>query len=358
MGQSGLFQGGGAFQRELRTRVDAELSPELRRRGARQMAAKTVVIMGWAIGSYLGLVLWATEPWQVVALCISLALAVAGIGFSIQHDANHGAYARSRRANRALGLSLDLMGASSYVWKAKHNHAHHSFTNVAGADTDIEQMPFARLAPDQPLHTYHRWQYLYMWPLYGFFAIRHHLFGDIREVVTGRIGIVPLPRLTRGELALYVGGKLAFWSWALVIPLLLHPWWAVLPAFALTSWTMGIILAVTFQLAHCVEEADFTSVDRLKAGPSRDWATHQAESTVDFATRNRLLGWYLGGLNFQIEHHLLPRVCHVHYGRLMPVVREVCARHGVRHTAQPTLRSALASHGRWLRHMGTAPAAV
>jgi len=113
-----------------------------------------------------------------------------------------------------------------------------------------------------------------------------------------------------------------------------------------------------FQLAHCVDEAYVSSVDELRAGEPRNWAVHQVEATVDFATGNRLLSWYLGGLNFQVEHHLFPKVCHVHYPQLLDVVRETCAEFGVTHSAQPSMRAALASHARWLRRMGRAEPAV
>jgi linoleoyl-CoA desaturase len=319
------------------------------------MGLKSALIMLWAVGSYLALLVWADRVWEVVPLAVSLGLALAGVAFSIGHDANHGAYPGGRRAGRILGVSLDLMGASSYVWRAKHNHAHHSFTNVVGADTDIDQLPLARFAPDQSRRGFHRFQHVYMWLLYGLYALKHHLVGDIQEVVTGSLGPTRMARPRGLDLAVYCGGKVAFWGWALAVPLLLHPWWAVLAVFLMSSWVLGFTLAVTFQLAHCVEEADFASVEGLRAEPRREWAVHQVESTVDFATANPLLGWYLGGLNFQIEHHLLPRVCHVHYRRLAPVVQAVCAEHGVRHTAQPTLLGALGSHGRWLRRMGRVP---
>jgi linoleoyl-CoA desaturase len=348
-----VFAGGGDFQSELRRRAAEVLTPARVRRGRRLAGLKAVLIMGWALGSYLGLLLWARRVWTVVPLALSLGLALAGIGFAIAHDANHGALLRGRRRNRILGLTMDLIGASSYVWRTKHNGAHHSFTNVVGADDDIDQMPLLRLAPDQARRRFHRWQHLYAWPVYGLFALQHHVFGDVVQVATGRIGAsARLPRPSGLELALFVVGKAVFWSWALVIPLLVAPWWAVVATFLACSWVLGFTLATVFQLAHSVEEASFSSVERLRAGPPPTWAVHQVESTVDFATGNRLLGWYLGGLNFQIEHHLFPRVCHVHYAHLLEAVRETCIRHDVRHVAQPSLGAALASHARWLRRMG------
>jgi linoleoyl-CoA desaturase len=301
----------------------------------------------------LGLLLFARSVWTVAPLALSLALALSGIGFAIAHDANHGALLAGRKRNRILGLSFDLIGASSYIWRAKHNQSHHSYTNIVGGDADIDQLPLLRLAPDQTRRGLHRFQHLYAWPIYGLFALRYHLFGDVKELVRGRVGeITPLAPPRGLQLVLFVGGKAVFWSWALVIPLLVAPWWAVLVTFACCSWVLGFTTATVFQLAHSVDQVSFSSLERMRGGPKPVWAVHQVETTVDFATHNRLLGWYLGGLNFQIEHHLFPGVCHVHYPHLLEAVRETCARHGVRHVAQPSLWAALASHARWLRQMG------
>jgi linoleoyl-CoA desaturase len=348
-----MFSGGGEFQRELRQRVAAELTPERLRRGVLQMAVKGAVLTLWTAGSYLALLI-AHGP-LAVPLAISLGLALAGVAFCVGHDANHGSLSTSRRINRLLGLSFDVLGASSYVWRAKHNHAHHSYTNVVGADNDIDQMPLARFAPDQQRRWFHRWQHVYMWPLYGLFAIRHYFFGDLRALTGGSFGEGSRIRRVRGwDAVIFVSGKAVFFGWALVLPMFFHTWWHVVAAFVGVSWVMGFTLAVVFQLAHCVDEAHFSSVNELRSGDPRNWAIHQVETTVDFATGNRLLTWYLGGLNFQVEHHLFPKVCHVHYSRILPVVREVCAKHGVRHMTQPTVPAALASHVCWLRVMGRA----
>ena len=138
-----------------------------------------------------------------------------------------------------------------------------------------------------------------------------------------------------------------------------HPVWVVLLAGLGALWILGIILAVVFQLAHCVEEAEFTSLEKLtneveQDGP-RDWAEHQVETTVDFAQKSRLLAWYLGGLNFQVEHHLFPTVSHVHYRRISPIVEDMCAQHGLPYNNNATLMDALRSHSRWLKRMGERP---
>ena len=350
------FKGGGAFYDELKARVGLYLQDRRRvRRAQVRMYLKSATMLVWVAASWALLVFAALTWWQVALLSISLGLALAGLGFNITHDANHGSYSPSRRLNRAMCFSMDFMGASSYVWRTKHNVVHHTFTNIAGADSDIDSMPFARLAPEQPRRAMHRFQHFYMWLLYGLFAIKWHTTGDFGYLREGRVAETPLRWPRGGQLAGFWGGKVAFVTWALVIPVLFHPVWVVAVVFGAVSFVLAVTLAVTFQLAHCMEEADFPSAQDMSAAEQRtEWARHQVETTVDFAPRNRLLAWYLGGLNFQIEHHLFSRVCHTHYPAVAPIVREVCARHGVRYQAHRTLRSALVSHTRWLREMGRA----
>ena len=114
---------------------------------------------------------------------------------------------------------------------------------------------------------------------------------------------------------------MVFIAWAFGVPLLFHPWWVVLLFYATTSLVLGTTLAVVFMLAHCVEEAEFPELPPETVRLPRPWAVHQVQTTVDFARGNRLLTWYVGGLNFQIEHHLFPHICHVHYPRIAEIVR-------------------------------------
>jgi len=350
------FKGGGAFYDELKARVAQHLADRGRvRRAQVRMYLKSATMLVWVAASWALLVFAASSWWQAGLLAVSLGLALAGLGFNITHDANHGSYSPSRRLNRAMCFSMDFMGASSYVWRTKHNVVHHTYTNIAGADSDIDSMPFARLAPEQPLRAMHRFQHFYLWLLYGFFAIKWHTTGDFGYLREGRVAETPLRWPRGGQLVGFWAGKVVFVTWALVIPALFHPLWVVAVVFGIASFFLAITLAVTFQLAHCLEEAEFPSAGDMSAMSGADrteWARHQVETTVDFAPRSRLLAWYLGGLNFQIEHHLFSRVCHTHYPAVAPIVAEVCARHGVRYQAHRTLGSALASHTRWLRQMG------
>jgi linoleoyl-CoA desaturase len=272
--------------------------------------------------------------------------------FCVMHDANHGAYFRTRRLNHLLGWTGDvLLGLSSYAWRVKHNVAHHTYTNVDGYDADVTQVPFARLLPVQAPRPWYRLQHYYIWVLYCVMALRWQTVGDVASFVRGRIGTSTLRPPRRWDLAGLLGGKAIFVGCAIVVPMLVYPWWAVLGGYLVYSMVVSVIVAVTFQLAHCVEEADFASAEQLAAEP-RLWAVHEVETTVDFCPRNRVLGWLLGGLNYQIEHHLFPRIPHTHYPQIAKIVRRNAELHGVRYMAHQSLRASLRSHFRHLRTMG------
>ena len=345
------FPAASAFQAELELRVDAYFAERgLSQRDSGRMVLKTSLLLLWAAGSYLGL-LFASTGWVAAPLVLSIGLAAAGIGFNVQHDANHAAYSRHRLVNRLLSLSLDLLGGSSYVWRWKHNVIHHTYSNIAGADDDIEVRPLARMAPSQPWHAAHRLQHIYLWILYGFLAIKWHVLDDFRQVLTGRISGHRFPRPRGRDALVFVGGKVLFVVLIFGLPLRLHPVWAVLLAYAGGAFVLGLTMSIVFQLAHCVEEAAFP-LPLAGARMGHEWAVHQVATSVDFARESRATSWYVGGLNFQIEHHLFPRICHVHYPALAPIVEAVCARHGVPYRTNRSLRSAIGSHLRWLRRMG------
>lgn len=345
------------FGLELNAAVEERLDPVTLARAHRRIQRKALVIGAWYIASYV-MVLLAGTWWLGILACTSLAVSMAGVGFNIQHDANHNALFRTRGtkrlsgANRAVGWSMYALGASSTQWIRGHVNTHHSATNVVGKDDDIELAPFARLAPQQRHRPWHRFQHLYLWALYCFTAVSiivADLFTTVAQSFTGdRHGKRP----SFGEYTVLIATKAAFVGAMVVVPLLLHPWWIVVLGITLTLSIVGLLLGVVFQLAHAVEDAEFRSAEDDRDGTWHEW---QVRSTVDFCHGRgpvaRLVTWYTGGLNHQTEHHLFPRVPHTAYPEIEPVVAEVCARHGVPHRVQPTLRQAIASHYRHLRRL-------
>ncbi len=350
------FPSGSTFHTDLKSRVQAYFDSTGREpHGGWAIRVKTAILAAWLMGSYALALFADVGPVLTGLLTVSIGLAMAGIGFSVMHDANHGSYAKSPRLNRLMGFSIDVLGASSHVWRQKHNILHHTYTNIAGLDTDLEASSMLRLAPSQEQRRFHRFQHLYIWILYAVFPLKWWFLDDSRELASGRIASHSFPPARGWALASALGGKVLFVTWAFVVPLLLHPTWKLLPLWLLGVGTLGVVTSVVFQLAHCVSLAQFPEANaggQMQAG----WAEHQVATTVDFARRSRLLSWYLGGLNFQIEHHLFPRICHVHYPAVSAIVQKTCGDYGVVYSAEPTLWSALASNLRWLRQMGRGPA--
>jgi len=347
------FAGNDPFLQRLKARVDRYFAMTGRSpRGTPSIYIKAGILLTWFAMSYIGLVFFAATWWQAGLVAVMFGLSMAAIGFCVQHDGGHHAFSNRRWVNRMAAMSLDMLGASSYRWDHKHNTIHHTFANIVDHDDDINLGWLGRLAPEQRRMWFHRAQHLYLWALYGFLPIRWQLVDDFWDIGRGRIGAHRFARPKGVDLAIFIGGKVVFLSLAFVIPMLVHPVWQVLLFYALTCWINGLVISVVFQLAHVVEPAQFPTPNPDTGRMESRWAEHQVQTTVNFSRHNPLLTWFLGGLNHQIEHHLFPRISHVHYPRISRFVQRACKRHGLRYNEHASVFAAIASHYRWLRQMG------
>ncbi len=343
----------GAFSRDLEQSTNAYFDGIAEgRRDVPRMYVKSALVLAWFVASWVVLVFVASTWLQGLAAAVSLGLSIAVVGMCVQHDANHGATSNHGWVNKAFSVALDIMGASSLVWRPKHNVAHHTFTNVVGVDYDLDFGILARLSPEQPRRAWHRFQHVYLWGLYGFLLPKWVFFDDWVVFGTRRVGVHPWTRPRGWKLLAFVGWKLFFLGWAFVIPALFHPFGHVLLFHAIATFTLGVTLGTMFQLAHCTSEAEFPAQPADGATMKAEWTAHQLETCVNFAPRNRVVSWFVGGLNYQVEHHLFPKVCHVHYPALSPIVAAVAARHGLKYRVKPTLWSALVAHVGHLRALG------
>jgi linoleoyl-CoA desaturase len=347
------FASDNAFQLELRRRVEEYFRTTGRRpRDCWQMYLKTAILLAGFAVLYTLLVFLDQTWWQGLLLAVLLGLSAAGIGFNIQHDGSHQAYSNHPWVNKLMAMTLELIGGSSHLWRWKHVVLHHTYVNITGHDTDIDLGLLARLTPHQRRLPYHRWQHLYLWPLYGLLAIKWQLLDDFRKLISGRISNQPFPGPKGRERVIFIAGKAIFFTMAFGIPLLFHSIGVVLLYYGVAGLVAGMALSVVFQVAHCVEEAEFPLPREETERVEHAWAIHQAETTVDFARRSRVVAWLIGGLNFQIEHHLFPRLCHVNYPAISKLVEETCREFGIKYTEHRSFRAGLASHFRWLRRMG------
>ncbi len=316
------------------------------------MYVKAAVFLSCFFLSYLVLVLLARDLWQGLAAAVVLALSVTGIGFNIMHDGGHRSFSGQRWVNRLAAATLDLVGASSYVWHWKHAIYHHNNVNIVGYDPDIDLGIYARFAPHQKRRWFHRWQHLYIWALYACLVLKFHLFSDFWHIATGIIHTHPIPRPKGWDLATFVGGKAYFFVIAFVFPMFLHPVPVVLFYYAVTALIIGVPIAVVFQIPHCTGRSDFPLPDGASHRMNNPWAVHQAQVTLDYDRQSRVRTWLFGGLNFHLEHHLFPSISHVNYPGMAKVVEETCREFGVKYEVHPTFWSGLAEHWRWLRKMG------
>jgi linoleoyl-CoA desaturase len=318
------------------------------------MIVKTLLLLGVTFGAY-GLILSNQfTAWPMLGLSIVMGLGVAGIGFGIAHDALHGAYSSRDWVNRVLGFSFELMGASGYMWKITHNVIHHTYPNVHGLDEDLEVSPLLRLSPEAQHRPIHRYQHLYAFAAYSVTTLFWVFAKDYKYFLKRDLGPFKEKRHPVSQVLTLIASKAIYYGYALVIPLLVVnvPWWQVLIGFVAMHLTAGAVLGVVFQLAHVVEETEHPMPDS-DGTMETAWMVHQMETTSNFANSNRLLTWYVGGLNHQVEHHLFPKVCSVHYPALSRIVREVAEKHGIPYHHHDTFREAVASHLRTLKWLGS-----
>ena len=321
-----------------------------------RMYAKTVII----VSAYLGpLVLMLTgvitSAPAIVASWMLMGVAIAGIGMSVMHDANHGSYSSNKWVNKAVGYCLNFAGGSAENWKIQHNILHHTYTNIDGLDADTVTFPMLRFSPFAKRRSVHRLQHIYGWFFYGLMTVSWVFMKDFKQLVdyknsgmthnydTG-FGILLLRIILIKAVYLFV-------VLALPIVILPLPWYGTLGCFFVMHFIGGLILGMVFQSAHIMEVCEFTQPD--EKGLMRDsWAIHQLKTTTDFAPNNKLVTWFVGGLNFQVVHHLFPKVSHVHYPKLAPIVAQTAKEFNLPYHCIPTFTQAVLGHGRMLRALG------
>jgi linoleoyl-CoA desaturase len=317
------------------------------------MVLKTVLLLGAFVGCFFLILLTDWSAWTKLGLAVVMGVGYAGIGFAVVHDALHGAYSHKPWVNRNLGRLFDLLGANAYLWKITHNVIHHTYTNIEGIDEDLTVSPLLRLSPSSELRPVHRWQHLYGLLTYAGSTLYWVFSKDYKYLAQRDLGPYRNIKHPRGEVINLFVTKVLYYGWALAIPLLVIdlPWWQILLGFVVMHLVAGFILGVVFQLAHVVEGPDFPAPD-ANGRMGDAWLIHEMRTTANFARANRLISWYVGGLNYQVEHHLFPKVCSVHYPAISAIVERVANRHGVPYNAHPTLLSAVRSHLRMLRAFG------
>lgn len=326
----------------------------IRPTGDYRLWIKTAVFILAFAGGYTWLVFFTPESILLsIGLCILMGCLGAGIGFNIMHDGAHGSYSHKKWVNNVMGKTLNVLGSNVLFWSQKHNENHHTYTNVEGLDDDIDIKPFFRVHEDQKKLKIHRYQHIYWVFFYGLTYTFWVFYRDFKKYFTGKVADnTRLKKFTVKDHFDFWISKLVFFGIFLVIPGLTVGWLPMLIGFNIMGFVLGWILAIVFQLAHIVEELNFVTPTVENPNVEEEWAIHQMSTTANFATKNRFISWCVGGLNFQVEHHLFPRISHVHYPQINKIVMETSREFGVPYYEFPTMRSALASHVRVLKRTG------
>src|SRR5918993_665523 len=348
------------FYQSLKGSVDQYfLSTGIKKTGNWRLYLKTITLVGTAILIYSTLMFVKLPAIAALALCGVLGYTFACIGFSVMHDANHGSYSTKPWVNDLLGLSANALGASSYFWKQKHNIIHHTYTNVDGIDDDIAKSPIIRQCESQKWVPAHRVQHLYLLPVYALSSIFWVFIMDFTKYFTRKIYTTEAWKMTLKNHIIFWATKVSFFTFYIAIPIFVWGFGAWVAGFLVLHAVMGLTLSLVFQLAHVVENTEFENIalDETKHLETA-WAEHELKTTANFAMGNKVISWFVGGLNYQIEHHLFPRVSHVHYPAISKLVMEKCKEFNLPYNKYDTMSAALASHFRVMKMLGQKPVAA
>lgn len=343
----------------LRKRVDTYFKEKnLSRHYNRKMVIKTLVLLSGYILPFVILVTFKPSFGISLAIWSVIGLSMAGVGMSVMHDANHGAYSANKKVNYWMGCTIDLLGASGFNWRLQHNFLHHTYTNIIHVDDDIEDKLIMRFSPHTEVKWYHKLQFIYAFLLYGVLTMYWVFLKDyIQFIQYIKKGVNKNTKSQNAKvLSKILLSKLIYFSIILGIPIfLVHiPVWQVLTGYFLMHFIAGVILTVVFQLAHTVEGTSYPLADKNKT-IENNWAIHQMNTTVNFSPKSKVLSWYVGGLNFQVEHHLFPGICHVHYPQIAEIVKSTAQEYGVPYLENRTFKKALRSHINALKDFGKFP---
>ena len=332
---------------------------QLKKTGNWKLFTKTIILLLLGAALYCTLVFSHLTVGVGIALSAMFGLVLAGIGFDVMHDACHGSYSSKKWVNETLSLTLNVLGGNAFFWKQKHNIIHHTYTNVDGVDDDIAKSPMIRMCDTQKWVPAHKFQHIYLPFLYMLGSIFWVFVQDPVKYATKKVYTTPLPKMDTKEHIIFWVSKILYVGFYIVLPIItvgVLPW---LVGFLVMHFVTGFTLSIVFQLAHVVEETEFEFVDISDFKHiENEWAIHQIKTTANFSPKSKIINWYVGGLNFQIEHHLFPRISHVHYPAISKIVEEKCNEFGITYNSIPLMVTAINSHFRFIKTLGKRPANV
>lgn len=347
------------FFKTLNQRVNAYFKENgIKKTGNIQLYLKSAVMFSLLLTPYFLILTLNLPGWANLLLAGFMGVGMAGVGMNVMHDGNHGSFSSKPWVNKIMGGSIYILAGNVYNWQVQHNVLHHSFTNIHEHDEDLEAKGILRFSQHARWRWFHQFQHYYSIFLYGLLTFNWAIVTDFTQMYryTKRklaYGTFPKPALNWSVLVIT---KVIYATVWIVIPTLILDvaWWQVLIGFFVMHYVAGVILSVVFQLAHVVDHADMP-LPQDDGNMQNSWAIHQLNTTVNFGTRNRIVNWFTGGLNHQVEHHIFPNISHIHYTNIAKIVKETAAEFNLPYHEYKTTRKAIISHFRHLKELGKQP---
>ena len=314
--------------------------------------SKALILVATFFAIYVHLVFFTPAPVFAILESILMGCVIAAIGFNVMHDGAHGSFSRYKWVNDMASNFANFLGASQHMWKTKHNIIHHTYTNIHGVDDDIEARPLLRLCEEQQHYPIHKYQHYYFPFAYSLLYMWWIFVSDYKKYFTQKVGNIPIKKMSLQDHIMFWFYKVAHAVIFIVLPVYMLgvAWWAV--GFLVMGLVTGFVLSIVFQLAHTVEHTHFPLPIEGSGKMEDEWAIHQIKTTANFATRNKVISWFCGGLNFQIEHHLFPKISHIHYPQISKIIKQACQEFGLQYIEYPKMTTAIRSHVLYLKHVG------
>lgn len=346
------------FVSELKNRVDKHFADkQISKFGNSSMKVKTVFMLALYFVPFTMMLFGVTSSlWVMLSLWVVMSFGMCGIGLSIMHDANHGAYSNKSGVNRVLGYLLNVIGSYHVTWKIQHNVLHHSSTNVHDYDEDLDNQ-LMRFSPKQDHKSINTYQAYFAPFLYGFLSIYKMLSKDFEQLIRfNKQKLLAAQGVSLSKAIFQISiNKVMYFGVTLALPIVVldFAWWQVLSGFLVMHFICGLMLALIFQCAHVLEKTEFYTADE-KGSIDNCWAIHQLNTTANFSRKSRWFSWFIGGLNYQVEHHLFPNICHVHYKDISDIVKSTAAEYDIKYNEYTSFWDAIVSHFKVLNELGKA----
>jgi linoleoyl-CoA desaturase len=348
------------FFRTLNKRINNYFKEKnLPKTGNWKLYTKAIIMFSIFLVPFILILTVSMPQWLLLLMTILIGIGMAGVGMNVMHDANHESFSSKKWINKVMGSSIYILAGNVYNWKVQHNVLHHTYTNVHGMDEDIEAGRIIRFSKYAKWLKIHKFQKYYAFVLYGLLTINWAIttdFKQMRSYLKRKLSYGKFPNPAKEWTILIITKVIYYFTW-LVLPILVLDiaWWKVLIGFFVMHYTAGIILSVVFQLAHVVPNTEMPMPDE-NGNLQHTWAIHQFYTTSNFAPTNKIVSWYTGGLNHQVEHHVFPHISHIHYKEISKIVKQTALEFKLPYNEYKTTRRAILEHYRQLKEMGKKPA--